>query len=80
MTGLRRLVPVFFALVFAFAAISARERRPPTRRFPLGAAVAVAILVTFALPIWGTHHGELPPRGIPSETHSHTIWELGHVH
>jgi len=45
-----------------------------------GLGVVLLILVTFALPIWGSHSGELPPRGALATKHAHAIWELGHVH
>jgi hypothetical protein len=69
------------ALLFAFGGIFARWGSQLSWPPPLSFVVTATILVTFTLPIWGTHQGELRPRGSHDfETHSHPIWQLGHVH
>ena len=68
------------SLILAGLAFSQRAASTK-RRVPLGLLAGVVILVTFVLPIWGTHHGEPPPLGkLGGDTHSHPIWQLGHVH
>lgn len=72
----------FAAVGLACSLLAARAhwRRETPRGLPLGGAVAGVTLLAFALPIWGSHFGELPPIGTPHERHAHPIWELGHVH
>jgi hypothetical protein len=68
-------------LLLACGAIFASKRIHLQRRFPYGALVVVAILVAFALPIWGAHQGGRPLDDSHGwGTHSHPIWQLGHLH